>query len=289
MRRRKAKLNSDSKYDTLSITMELERPLLYNEEEIEETNRQIKRDNNLKKLKKAIATLLIVISLFIAGFLIWLSNGYDLYSEAKSYLQSDSTVQVTTQGSDIYFTPINKSATKGFIFYPGERINASAYAKLCKQIASKGYKVIAVDMPFNYATFGKNKAYKIIEDNPNIQNWIIGGDSLGGTSACKYAAKNKNVDGIVLISSYPTDNISDLGFKVLSISGSKDNVIDYEALVNSKDKLPKDTTYIEIEGANHSQFGSYGSYSGDGDALISEDEQINIAVNNIVKFLNDIK
>ena len=143
-------------------------------------------------------------------------------------------------------------------------------------------------MPFNYASFGENKADDVIKNNPEITKWVIGGDSLGGTVASNYAINNKNIEGIVFISSYPRENISELGFKILSLWGSKDNVVDYKELINSKERLPKDTKYIEIEGANHSQFANYGTYSGDGGALISSDEQMDITVRNIVNFLYNI-
>ncbi|KHS58532.1 hypothetical protein QX51_02300 [Terrisporobacter othiniensis] len=240
-------------------------------------------------IKRRIITLLTVLIIFVIGFFIWLSNGYFLQANDMKYLQSNSKVEVTVDGNYTYFTPKNVNATKGFIFYPGERVDSSSYAKLCNNVASYGYKVVAVDMPFNYANFGKNKATKVIEDNPQITKWVIGGDSIGGTVACEYAVNNKNVEGIVLISSYPRENISELGFKVLSLWGSKDNVVDYKELINSKEQLPKDTKYVEIEGANHSQFANYGMYSGDEEALISSDEQMDITVRNIVNFLYNIQ
>lgn len=289
MKKRKAKSNSENKYDTFSITMELERPLLYNDENNTEKNNKQKKEDKSKIIKKRIITLLTVLIIFVIGFFIWLSNGYSLQANDMKYLQSNSKVEVTVDGNYTYFTPKNVNATKGFIFYPGERVDSSSYAKLCNNVASYGYKVVAVDMPFNYANFGKNKATKVIEDNPQITKWVIGGDSIGGTVACEYAVNNKNVEGIVLISSYPRENISELGFKVLSLWGSKDNVVDYKELINSKEQLPKDTKYVEIEGANHSQFANYGMYSGDEEALISSDEQMDITVRNIVNFLYNIQ
>lgn len=289
MKKRKAKSSSENKYDTFSITMELERPLLYNDENNTEKNNKQNKEEKGKIRKKRIITLLTVLILFVIGFFIWLSNGYSLQKGDMKYLQSNSKVEVTVEGEYTYFTPKNVSETKGFIFYPGERVDSSSYAKLCNNIASYGYKVVAVDMPFNYANFGKDKATKVIEDNPEITKWVIGGDSLGGTVACEYAVNNKNVEGIVLISSYPRYNISELGFDVLSIWGSKDNVVDYEELINSKEQLPKDTKYVEIEGANHSQFANYGMYAGDEEALISSDEQMDITVRNIVNFLYNIQ
>ena len=289
MKKRKAKSNSENKYDTFSITMELERPLLYNDENNTEKNNKQKKEDKSKIIKKRIITLSTVLIIFVIGFFIWLSNGYSLQENDMKYLQSNSKVEVTVDENYTYFTPKNVNATKGFIFYPGERIDSSSYAKLCNNVASYGYKVVAVDMPFNYANFGKNKATKVIEDNPQITKWVIGGDSIGGTVACEYAVNNKNVEGIVLISSYPRENISELGFKVLSLWGSKDNVVDYKKLINSKEQLPKDTKYVEIEGANHSQFANYGMYSGDEEALISSDEQMDITVRNIVNFLYNIQ
>ena len=289
MKNRKAKSNSENKYDTFSITMELERPLLYNDENNTENNNKQKKEDKSKIIKRRIITLLTVLIIFVIGFFIWLSNGYSLQANDMKYLQSNSKVEVTVDGNYTYFTPKNVNATKGFIFYPGERVDSSSYAKLCNNVASYGYKVVAVDMPFNYANFGKNKATKVIEDNPQITKWVIGGDSIGGTVACEYAVNNKNVEGIVLISSYPRENISELGFKVLSLWGSKDNVVDYKELINSKEQLPKDTKYVEIEGANHSQFANYGMYSGDEEALISSDEQMDITVRNIVNFLYNIQ
>ncbi|MGM9530235.1 alpha/beta hydrolase, partial [Intestinibacter sp.] len=98
------------------------------------------------------------------------------------------------------------------------------------------------------------------------------------------------IDGVVLISSYPIDSyLKEIGMDVLSIWGSKDGVIDFQALIDAKEKLPSDTTYIEIEGANHSQFGDYGTYKKDETALISEEQQQNKAVSSIVNFIQAIE
>ena len=134
-----------------------------------------------------------------------------------------------------------------------------------------------------------NKAEKIIKEHENIKSWVVGGHSLGGVVASRFAANNTNVDGVVLLASYPSnDDLKQLGKDVVSIWGSKDGVINFANLIESKEKLPKDTTYVEIEGANHSQFGDYGKQKGDYDALISEEKQLEITSNSIVKLLENI-
>ncbi|HBH2028666.1 TPA: alpha/beta hydrolase, partial [Clostridioides difficile] len=70
--------------------------------------------------------------------------------------------------------------------------------------------------------------------------------------------------------------------------GSKDGVVNFKSLVESKQKLPDDTTYVEIEGGNHAQFGDYGKQKGDNDAIISQEKQLNITANSIIKFLKNL-
>ena len=68
MKKKKAKSSSKNMYDTFSITMELERPLLYNEEDYTEKKREEERQNRVKSIKKALFALLFVLTVFIIGF-----------------------------------------------------------------------------------------------------------------------------------------------------------------------------------------------------------------------------
>ena len=51
MKIRKAKSSSEDKFDTFSITMELERPLLYNEEGDIDKKKQIQKIGQLRYLR----------------------------------------------------------------------------------------------------------------------------------------------------------------------------------------------------------------------------------------------
>lgn len=270
--------------DTFSITMELERPLLYdelkNEEFIEEEKN---KNNNLIK----IITGIIVIG--IVGLFIWANDSYKPQALAKEALISDNTVEVKID-KFISFTPKKIEATKGFIFYPGAKVDPESYAPLCRKIAEQGYEVVIVKMPMNLAILSYNRGEKVINEYSNIKNWVVGGHSLGGTMAAKFASENTAVDGVVLLSSYPIgDELKNMGKEVLSIWGSKDGIVNFENLIKSKEKLPEDTTYVEIEGANHSQFGDYGDQKGDDSPIINREEQIDIAAKNIINFINTIK
>ena len=91
-------------YDTYSITMELEKPLLYEEEQEEIYKRQknIKRKSRNKKIVKLILTLLLC---SVIGFFIWLSSYYAPTSQAESYLKSTNSVEVSIDNNFICFTP----------------------------------------------------------------------------------------------------------------------------------------------------------------------------------------
>lgn len=271
--------------DTFSITMELQRPLLKDEDD--ENKEKIKhREYRFKKNIKFGLCVLVVI--FLMGIINWIVTAYKPGQLALDSLVSDDKVEITVDGN-ITFTPKGTEATKGFILYPGAKVDAKAYAPLCRKIAENGYEVIILDMYLNFAMLSPNKAEKIIKEHENIKSWVVGGHSLGGVVASRFAANNTNVDGVVLLASYPSnDDLKQLGKDVVSIWGSKDGVINFANLIESKEKLPKDTTYVEIEGANHSQFGDYGKQKGDYDALISEEEQLEIASNSIVKLLENI-
>ena len=128
-----------------------------------------------------------------------------------------------------------------------------------------------------------------MNDYRDISHWVVGGHSLGGVAASDFASKNNMVDGVVLLASYPmNDNLKKMGKDVLSIWGSKDGVVNFKDLIKSREKLPENTTYVEVEGANHSQFGDYGLQRGDNEAIITSEKQMNITYKNIVKFLENI-
>ena len=271
--------------DTFSITMELQRHLLKDEDD--ENKEKIKhREYRFKKNIKFGLCVLVVI--FLMGIINWIGTAYKPGQLALDSLVSDDKVEITVDGN-ITFTPKGIEATKGFILYPGAKVDAKAYAPLCRKIAENGYKVVILDMYLNFAMLSPNKAEKIIKEHENIKSWVVGGHSLGGVVASRFAANNTNVDGVVLLASYPSnDDLKQLGKDVVSIWGSKDGVINFANLIESKEKLPKDTTYVEIEGANHSQLGDYGKQKGDYDALISEEKQLEITSNSIVKLLENI-
>ena len=214
----------------------------------------------MKISRKWIITIIsIILIAVLIGWLQWATFARTPLPEAIAALQSDQLVMVTQEPS-ITFLPLNSSPQTGFIFYPGGRIDPRGYALLMRKIAEAGYLVIVPEMPFNMAPFASNIAEEIIAVHPEIDQWVIGGHSVGGTMAAQFTKGHpEDISGLAIWASYPADNadLSDLDIPVISIYGSQEIRVNDKSVSERQHLLPEGTRYIRIEGGDHHQFGSY--------------------------------
>ena len=139
-------------------------------------------------------------------------------------------------------------------------------------------------MPQNLALFGINKGVDAVKYFPEVEDWYIGGHSLGGSMAAYCASGNEDIfKGVVLLGAYSTTDISDK--EVLCVYGSEDSVMKLKKYNKNKDNLPNDFTEFVILGGNHAYFGMYGEQKKDGTATITNAEQINQTADAITKFI----
>jgi pimeloyl-ACP methyl ester carboxylesterase len=211
----------------------------------------------------------------VVGFVAWGLIIPAPMPEALAALQSDSQVKITTEPW-LVFQPIESTPTTGLIIYPGGRVDPRAYAPQAHAIAENGYLVVIVPMPLNLAVFGSRRAASVIEAYPEIEKWVIGGHSLGGSMAASYAYNHTDqIDGLVLWASYPasSNDLSQTKIRTTSIFASLDGLSTPPKIAASHNLLPQDTTWVQIQGGNHAQFGWYGDQPGDNSATISREEQ----------------
>ena len=245
---------------------------------------KVNRKNKI--LKSIIISSFVVLIILLATFFYWAKDSYKPIEEAQEVFKVQNIVEVTTD-EFITFTPKDSIPDTGFIFYPGGKVDPEAYSILAQGIAEEGYLVVIVPMPLDLAVLSPNKANEVIEKYNYIDTWAIGGHSLGGVMASKFASENDNIKGLALYASYPSgDELKYTNVEVISIYGSEDGVADLEKVKNAE--LSEKSTFIEIKGGNHAQFGSYGAQEGDNDATISGSEQINEAIKYTVKMLEEI-
>ncbi|MHA6531449.1 alpha/beta hydrolase [Paenibacillus sp. BAC0078] len=228
-----------------------------------------------KKITKRRVLLGIAVIIIAAGLLLWrYLIPYAPEEKAENALLSSGGVSVEQNDNWISFEP---SAILGaaVIFYPGALVKAEAYAPLAKKIAAAGHPFYIAKMPLNLAVIKSDAADDIIRVHPNL-TFVLGGHSLGGVMASRYAADHANqLEGVFFLASYPDEkgSLKDTTLSVLSVLGTEDKVVDQAKYNEGRSYLPSNTVYYSVKGGNHAQFGSYGEQKGDGKATITEEEQ----------------
>jgi pimeloyl-ACP methyl ester carboxylesterase len=218
------------------------------------------------------AWLLALVPIAFLGLLVvWAQTSLGPMPEAQSALQSDA--QVTVQTSPwLSFRPGEGEPRTGLIFYPGGRVDPRAYAPPARAIAAAGYLVVVVPMPLNLAVLAPDRATRVLGAYPEIGHWAVGGHSLGGAMAARFANRFPDaVQGLVLWAAYPagSDDLSGRDIAVVSISGTLDGLATGQEIAASRPLLPAKARWVTIEGGNHAQFAWYGPQRGDNQAVIS--------------------
>ncbi len=223
--------------------------------------------------------------------------------EALSAMESDDNVTVETKKLPFalfnpeyfVFKPAGVEPTKGFVFYPGGLVDARAYAPPARAIAEAGYLVVIVSMPFDLAPFGWKRGNHILREFDSIKTWAFGGHSVGGAFICKYAKRYpKKVSGLVIWASTPSSayRLDKRDIKVISIYGSNDGEAE-DQLAKSAEFLPPETSFVVIQGGNHTQCGYYDTapdpvQPGDNPATISREEQQRQMIEATIDFLDKL-
>lgn len=234
--------------------------------------------------------LLIVIVLLIVGTLTYFFRPYQPESAALSAMKSNNQVTVSEQGKWIQFQPSTAAKKPSVIFYPGGLVNPQSYAPLAAKLAELGHATYIVKMPLNLAVLDGDRGNAILELNPE-ETFVIGGHSLGGVMASRFAVTHQDqIHGVFFLASYPDPkgSLSSTSISVLSLIGSKDGLVNQETFQTSKQYLPTSASIQTIEGGNHSQFGDYGFQKGDQAADIPAKKQLQTTAEHIKNWLDSM-
>lgn len=216
----------------------------------------------------------------VVAFIIWAETPLGPAPDAVAALESGGGVTVTRTPAGWEFAPTGDTTT-GVVFYPGGRVDARSYAPLARLLAERGYLVVITPVTLNLAVMSPNVGDKARDTHPEIERWGIIGHSLGGAMAATHvAARPGEYEALVFLAAYPPDG-TDLTRAVpvvASVYGDRDGGLKLEKVESTKVLLPADSTFTEIPGANHAQWGSYGPQPGDLPATIDPAEQLKYAI-----------
>ena len=207
--------------------------------------------------------------LIAAAFFIYSGIYYHADPSSARALVSDERTMVAETGFGWFFD--GPGSEDALIFYPGGKVEETAYAPFLRILAERGVDVFLVRMPFRLAVLDINKADEVLASY-DYERWYIGGHSLGGAMAAVYASGREDISGLILCAAYPTKPLNEDILEV-SLYGSEDCVINRSRLIDGRKYSPESSVEVEIPGGNHAQFGNYGIQSGDGEAEISAEQQ----------------
>ena len=224
----------------------------------------------------------VFLLLLIIGFLVFSLFYYRADETALCSMQSDETVSVTETTYGWLFDGPSENAA--LIFYPGAKVEETAYAPLLHLLAAQGVDVCLVRVPLHFAFFAPNAA-RAVQKTHNYMDWYVGGHSLGGVVAAWNAADHpEDYSGTILLASYPIRKLPNTQAEILVV-GSEDGVISWRHMESGRAYASEHYFEYILEGGNHAQFGSYGAQRGDGTATIAAEEQIRETVDFIIENL----
>ena len=237
--------------------------------------------------RRVLLALLAVVLVALAGMGVWLADYYHADGVYDRVAQQAVSLEVAQNKSEIVVG--DRKAQTGIVFYPGAKVDPAAYMPLMLRLAKQGYYCVIVKMPVNLVVLKAGAADSVIARHRSVSRWWIAGHSMGGAMAAQYASKHTDqLQGVILLAAYSTQDISRTKLAVLTIYGSKDGVLNRAHLAKYKKNLPVTSQQaVEIPGGNHARFGDYGLQKGDGTATISRANQQSQTAAAIVGFIRE--
>lgn len=261
----------------------------------------MKKNKWLKILLFIVAVLIVALIMTGVVFKIYTSHYYVSDQAEIAAIENSVSGRVKTFSNDngTLFMPADQEPKAVIAFYPGGKVEYTAYSGIMYELAAEGYIGVLLKMHDNLAFLSIDAIDKAIggrqddQDLASDLDWYLAGHSLGGVAASVYLKDDleKNGDdsrykGIILCASYTTEDFSDKDIRLLSIYGENDRILTLGKYEESKAKWPEDSTEVVIKGGIHSYFGSYGIQRGDGEPEITDVDQIMYAAKEIDEWIS---
>lgn len=250
------------------------------------------RSRGWRWVRRVVAATSALVLVATCALLLWLLNPSDVREQALAAVNDDAAVALSYHDGYVSLAPANGAVREAVVFYPGGHAAARAYVpRWAPIVAATGTMVLIPDVPLGLAFLDSAAADPIMADWPQVDRWWLGGHSLGGVAATDHLAAHPELDveGLVLWAAFPDRDadLAGLDLDVLAVTGSRDEIVATQEVRASLDRLPPGTRTVEIDGMEHSQFGAYDSFFGDGDPAISDERAQSLLASETADFLAD--
>jgi len=232
----------------------------------------------MKKKSIIITAVICLIAMLSGGIYV---GDYYHATDVEPYLTDSNSVTVSTIREGLLFDGPGEDSA--LIFYPGAKVEETAYAPLLQLLAAQGVDCFLIKMPLRLAVFGIFKADRVLKKY-DYTHYYLAGHSLGGAMAADYTAiRQPDCDGLFLLAAYPSMDLTEAAFPILFIYGENDGVLNRQKLEKGFGLVPASYQTLVIRGGNHAGFGAYGAQKGDGEASITAEEQWQTTADAILK------
>ena len=232
-----------------------------------------------RRMTRVGAIVVLALGLCAGIFVAWALDASPPEPVAYATAISHPRVVIGSRDGFITIRPAAHEPAVGLLFYPGLRVTPSSYvAKLSTLAVSANVQVAIGRPPLNVAVFSIGQADAMRVALPGVTRWYVGGHSLGGAMACRYASTHlASLEGVVLLGTYCGTDISDSSLRVLSVAAENDGLFPPSKIAAARRELPAGARMVQIPGMNHAQFGNYGEQAGDNAPTI-EDARTRLAL-----------
>lgn len=246
----------------------------------------------VKRIKRVWVTLGLVATVV---FIVWCLLAYRANADGVRASLSDHRVDVAHGEHRWTFRPraVPAHAT-GLVWFSGALVDPRAYARLARAAADAGYPAVVVELPRRGALGGAEGSAVLQRGRmamaalPDVQCWVVGGHSRGGEVASRYVLAHPDAVAALLLAgtSHPRDvDLSSLALPVTKLTGDRDGLATPERVARNRHRLPTTTRWVDIAGANHSQFGDYGFQPGDRFARVPRERQQRLLIDETRRLL----
>ena len=241
-----------------------------------------RKEGRLTRRRRLVTFGVCLFLIYNTGAVVYFGTYSHATERAGDYLKGSGTVRVEQIDEGYRFD--GPGSDDALVFYPGAKIEETAYAELMVDMAEKGLDCYLIKMPLKMAFLGKMKADDVI-DKYSYKNWYVGGHSLGGAMAGVYASRaGEKLKGIVMLAAYTDEKLPE-GLSMITFTATEDGVLNWDAYEEAKKNWPNNVTEVSIDGGNHAGFGDYGEQSGDNTATISPEEQMLRVADDTIAFV----
>lgn len=253
-------------------------------------NRSAKQRRKIRRIRITGWTALSSLLVTVVGFLGWAYTPYPDQPEPLRELYARDDIAWSIGPDVVVLGPIDQDgplAGEALVFLPGARVNPHAYATTFHEVVTETGLTVIVPRPvMNLALVDGRDLDDFDALSPATRITAVGGHSMGGVRACELAT-DADVERLILIASFCVNDLQETTLAVLSVQGSKDELIDPREVASARDLMPESYQEVTIEGASHASFGDYGPQTGDGTPSLSRADAIEAVTALLVPHLLD--